>query len=343
MAKDLGIPTTDVTSSVLVTQVEKSDVVRVTATGVDAEQSAAIASALATNYVERVRADAAERSKAAIASVDEQLAGLTKQIDALGAQITAIGGQANAAGPLQNQLNSLVSQQVELTSLRDKLLVEQSTLPANTRIVSSAAVSKDPIGIGHITLAIYGAALGFGLGAMVIAIRTAPGRTLEDLESLDQIDGMPVLGLVEAERRWHPSRFIPRRVEARRLRGVRVAGELRALVDKDGPVVMVPVGRSRRLAEVTEELGDLVAERKPATTDSSGQSRALRKDPIFQELAPGLFDVGSVGEFLSSNTVKDLSLVLAVDVVHVSTNDLLDTSATFASLGSEVVGIVGVG
>ena len=343
VARKLKMSTTDVESAVVVTQVEKSDVIRVTATDPDAALSAQIASSLASNYVDAVRADAADRFKSALASVDEQLKGLNAQIDALNNQIKGLGGQTSGSGPLQNQLNNLVSQQVALTSQRDKLLVDEKTLPANTRIVSNAAVSSDPVGIGRLTLAIYGAAFGAGLGAMVIAIRTAPGRTLEDLDSLDHIDGIAVLGVTEPKGLWGLHRVSRSRTNTRQMRGLRIASEIQTVIDKDGPVILIPLGRVSRMIEATSELGELVKLAQGVGTAVPGNRSTVSGFGWFEELAEGLYRVDSIEAFLQNEVPKDRRLILAVDVVKVSTNDLVDTSATLTSLGSDVVGIIGIG
>ena len=200
-------------------------------------------------------------------------------------------------------------------------------------------VGKDMEHMTSAALAYFGA----GLGAMVIAIRTAPGRTLEDLDSLDHIDGIAVLGVTEPKSLWGLHRVSRSRTNTRQMRGLRIASEIQTVIDKDGPVILIPLGRVSRMIEATSELGELVKLAQGVGTTVPGNRSTASGFGWFEELAEGLYRVDSIEAFLQNEVPKDRRLILAVDVVKVSTNDLVDTSATLTSLGSDVVGIIGIG
>jgi uncharacterized protein involved in exopolysaccharide biosynthesis len=195
VAVQLHLDTTTVQQMVSVAQIEKSDALTITATDHDADTAASVASKLAGNYIKSSRAQIRTAYAQALKSVDDQLTGITNQITKVSQQIQATGGNGSTAD--QNQMSNLQSLQTTLQTRQQQLQADAASAPDNTKIISSAAVSKQATGTGKVTLAIYGAALGFGLAALVITLGTTPGRSLEDLDSLDEIQGVEVLGVLE--------------------------------------------------------------------------------------------------------------------------------------------------
>jgi len=350
VADALKIPTTKVLEMVEVTQIEKSDALLVTATSTDAELSAKVASLLSKNYVDAVQKSTSEQYAGAIKSIDEQLAGIQTQIDTVTANIRLTGGSVSDPGPSQSQLNNLVSQQTELTSQRQKLVVDSQNIAAGTRVLSTAAVSTLPVGLSKKMLAIYGAALGLGIGAILVALRTSSGRSLADLESRDSFDGVAVLGVIPPRRRLLARSSLFGRREAVNMRTLRIASELRTLIESKGSVVVVPIGRSDRIQRATRLLGSRVArgQADPVKAASRPGPKVAAKATVtgygmFDQVARGLYQTDSMDSFLQPGEPHDLHVVLAVDVDRVSPAELADTFVTLGSLGTEVLGIVGVG
>ncbi len=341
VANQLKIPVSTVTNAVTVEQVEKSDVVRLLVSDTDAGRSARIASELARNYVDNVRAEAASDYADSLASVNDQLASLSSQSAELNSKIATAGVNPGANGPLQNQLDSITSQTNDLMTLHDKLLVESKTLPNNTTIVSQAKVSSVPTGPGKAKLAMYGAALGFGIGAVVIAIRTAPGKTLEDLELLDEIDGIPVLGVTPQAHRWSVPWKSAQQTERQDFRRLRIAKRLQSQIDKDGPLAVIPLGSSRSVAGAMSRVGLFMTDASEEGTPVNGHGRS---EPPAKRLAIGMDWYPSLSSFVQRGNDDDRSsVVVAVQITHVSTNDLIDAAETLTSIGAEVVGVIGVG
>ncbi len=318
-ASQLHLDTDTVLKMVSVSQIGKSDAISVNATDKNPDVAASVSGKIANNYVKSHNSEVLANYAAQLKSVNDQLSQLANQIQSTTDQITAAGQKTTDTGPLQTALGNLQQQETSLTQTQQKLKVDAATAPSNTLVVSNAAVSSKPTGTGKVTLAIYGAALGLGLAALVITLSTTPGRSLEDLDSLDEIQGVEVLGVLE------PRKGGARRHDVTDVHGLRISSELRTIVKHKGQVTLVPIGRTDRMAKACNVLVRLV----------DGQS--ARDDE-----ETGLMRTDSFASFLELPEPEDHRVVLAVDVEKISRRDLVDTLVTLGALGTEVTGLVGV-
>ncbi len=259
VAQELHLDTQSVVEMIAVTQVNKSDVVRITATSSRADLSAKVATQLARDYVDTVTAANARNYKSAIESVDQQLATLAKQANSIQAHLTAIRADPSAPGQLQNELNSLISQQTTLNTQRGQLLVASQTASNNTRIVSDAAPSSRPIGPTKTQLALYGFLFGLGISALVVCLMATPGRTLDSMALPPTIDGAAVLGEFRtsslATRLLARAGLSSRSSEAA---NVRVVASLRSAIVETSELVAIPLGRGRKIQHAVRALNTRV-------------------------------------------------------------------------------------
>jgi capsular polysaccharide biosynthesis protein len=319
VASELKLDTTTVTKMASVSQIEKSDALTITATDHDASTAASVSSKLADNYVKSSRAQTLASYASALKNVNDQITSTNNQIQQLQTTIAAAGQNASSSGPLQNQLGTLQTSLSTLITRQQLLQADAQTAPSNTRIISIAAVSKQATGTGKTTLAIYGAALGFGLAALVITLGTTPGRSLEELDSLDEIQGVEVLGVLEHKRGGGG------RNDVTDVHGLRIGSELRTIIKHKGQVTVVPIGRNERMKKACGVLVRMVEGQNAGEDDEAGMVRS-----------------DSFASFLELPEPENQRVVLAVDVEKISRRDLVDTLVTLGALGTEVMGLVGV-
>jgi uncharacterized protein involved in exopolysaccharide biosynthesis len=321
VATQLHLDVNDVSDMVVVDQISKSDALRVTATSTDAKRAAAVSSKLAQNYVSSIHQQSSHEYKLALQSAKDQVTTLTNAVNTTTNQIKASGLANNDQGPLQTQLQTQITQQEKALDSQQQLTTDSQTLPDNTQIVSNAAVSTVATGSSKKTLALYGAAFGLGLAVLVISVGTMPGRSLEELDSVEEIEGVEVIGVLEPKRRSE------RADGMQNVHGLRIGSELRTIIKQKGQITLVPIGRHDRMARASDVLVRLVAGRR-IDADDLDEAGVLRTD--------------SFAAFLELPEPENQRVILAVDVEKVSRRDLVDTLVTLDSLGTEVMGLVGI-
>ncbi len=334
VAKALHLSTNTVGGMLSVAQVAKSDVIRVTATSTSAARSAAVAAQLSNNYVASVQASLARQYQSAINSADDQIKSLEAQIVDVNKQLAHIGANPSAPGSLQSQLGDLLSQQSALNTRRQQLVVDSQTAANSTQIVSNAAVSTLPVGLTKTKLVLYGGMFGFGIAVLIIALGAAPGKTLDDFDSTEEVDGVSVLGVFETEggrilRRLHG----PTKNQAREVRNIRIASEIRSIIRLKGPVVVLRVGREHFVKRATAQIVDLIH------VGSDGSQRNPNEIPEAELIRDASLRTSAA--FLENHPDYVL-VVLGIDVATVSPTELLDVLGLLRSFGVEVIGLVGV-
>jgi capsular polysaccharide biosynthesis protein len=323
VAEQLHLNVNDVSNMVVVDQISKSDALRVTATSTDAKRAAAVSSRLVENYVNTINSESTKQYAAAAKTLQSQNASLTTQVSAVADQIKAAGQQVGDVGALQSQYASLISQQQILQSKLLNIQTMQSNQGGDnsTHVVSNSGVSTVATGSSKKTLAMYGAAFGLGLAVLVISVGTMPGRSLEELDLVEEIEGVEVLGVLE------PKKRTDRTDGMQNVHGLRIGSEMRTIIKQKGQITLVPVGRHDRMVRASDVLVRLVAGRK-VDPDEFDEVGVLRTD--------------SFAAFMELPEPENQRVILAVDVEKVSRRDLVDTLVTLDSLGTEVMGLVGI-
>jgi len=352
VADELHLTTDAVRSSVKVTQLGKSDVVRVTTSTGSPSMSAAIARHLVDNYVATVGVGVQGQYKLALAAVDSQLASVAAQTNDTRTLLNNNAGKPALKGdPLQQRLLELQTQTSQLTVQRQGLLVQSRTATTSTRVVSEASANRKAVGVGATSLIAYGAVLGLAVALCSVALTTTPGRAI-DLDSTGDIDGVPVLGVLSRRRRFGKLPGRARGTERAYVRSRRVAGELSRIVQLKGPVLLAVPGGARSTRRVNKLIAPLISDR--AQPSPQGQTSALtgvavasasgtgaatavavRTDPEH-----GLVTVAPLVSLLQQQP-PDQVVVLAVDVERMKQVEVDEVLASLRPFGADLLGIVG--
>ncbi|WP_426572108.1 hypothetical protein [Aquihabitans sp. McL0605] len=328
VADDLGIPTQVVVDALDVRQLAKSDVIRLSATTPDPKLSARIAEGSASNYLDTVQAQTASQYDAAITSLNEQK-------DVVDKAIAALPRTSASSAEGGNEYRSLVAQQGRLAINLQQLVLASKVAPDSTRLVSRAAANPVPMGKGTTTLFVYGAALGLALALCWVAIAARPGQSLEVMEEVDTVAGVPVLGML---RRTKP-RFGRKRKELAEIGTLGVAGELARLVQLKGPLsvlVMAPARATWQLAGTLAPAVQVMLARHPEGWSPDADHRR----PVGAG-SDGPVMVRSLTEHLKRSGSNQL-VVLAVEADVVRPSELDTVMAGLRTSGSDVVGIIGI-
>jgi capsular polysaccharide biosynthesis protein len=317
-----------------ISQVGKSDVVRVQATSTSPTMAERASSAVSNAYLDALNSSLNDQYKSAIKSTDDQLRAVNGQVLAISSQLAGLGANQTAQGALQGEVGNLLGQSASLNSKRQQLVVDQQTVNGNTRIVSNASGNSLPIGLTTSRLVLYGAAFGFGIGVLVISLNTAPGRTLDDLEAEEEIEGVAIFGVYESSggrvsALLHD--YVHRR--ARDVRNIRTSQRIRSIVKAKGPVLLAWTGRDRMLRRALPELIDFTTH--GIGMPLSNETETDEVDPISSE---SLKLVSRRLEVVPETRL----IVLAVDTNSVSRSELIDAIGLLRSFDVDLVGIVGI-
>lgn len=328
-ARKVGVSAKDVTDAVTVSQIGKSDILRVSATTEDPKLSARMVTAVTAVYIDSVRKQTVALYTDQIASVDEQIAEVNREI----AQLTRANGSAGAANQggseISTQLQSLSARKTQLQSQRLQYVVEKQTQSSPARVVSDATVNPVPVGPGNLAMAFYGAALGIALACVSIAFGSRPGQTLDELDNAEEFDSRPVIGLYTRDRRFRFRRVAP----VDHLRTMAVVERLARLVQERGSVQLVVVGPRRNARELRKVLVPAVqACLKAEAVALGGSSRWV---------AVGEFNVVSLETFLPGQVAPG-DVAVGIDLAAGSRSQLEDVLAGLEGIGAKVHGIVGL-
>ena len=337
VAKALKITTDEVAASLSVSQVGKSDVIRVSAATGDPNLSAKIVNNLVTDYLEGAANSTKAAYEDAVKSIEAQRATLSGQILKTRRDVAASGDVSTSPGPLEQRLSDLLAQDSQLVSQRQELETRHQAQPTSATIVSTATPNATPIGAGRLTLAVYGAALGMAIAFSVIATANRPGQTLDDLDAVSEFEGTPMLGVITSHQR-RPIPGIPEPPPIENLRNMAVADTLSNMVERKGFVQFIVIGRPVETRRLKRSLAPLVF--GPVVTNVV--------DPVSNTVIPrrrpadvGEFTVLSLATFLPGQTAPG-SVVVGVDLARVSRPQLEDVLSGLAGIGAEVLGIVGI-
>ncbi len=356
VASELHLTTDAVRSAVKVAQLGKSDVVRVTTSAGTPGISAEIARHLVDNYVATVAVGVQGQYKLAVAAVDAQLASVATQTNDTRAQLNTRAAKPALKGdPLQQRLLELQTQTSQLTVQRQGLLVQSRTATTSTRVVSVASANPKAVGVGRTSLAVYGGVLGLAVVLCSVALTTTPGRVL-DIERTGDIDGVPILGVLNRRRRLGSLPGRARGTERAYVRNRRVAGELARIVQLKGPVLIAVPGGARSARRVKALVGSLVSNqvgmsvRVPAAKPqgvalpsasakgaATGEATAVavRIDPAQDPVT-----VASLVSLLQHQPPEQV-VVLAVDVERMRQVEVDEVLASLRPFGADLLGIVG--
>lgn len=352
VADELHLTTDVVRGAVTVAQLGKSDVVRVTTSSGSPRMSADIARHLVDNYVATVGVGVQGQYKLALAAVDAQLASVATQTNDTRALLNKNAGKPALKGdPLQQRLLELQTQTSQLTVQRQGLLVQSRTATTSTRVVSDASANAKAVGIGATSLVAYGGVLGLAVVLCSVALTTTPGRSI-DLEGTGDVDGVPILGVLNRRRRFSRLPGRARGTERAYVRNRRVAGELSRIVQLKGPVLVAVPGGARSARRVKKLIGPLVSDgaqmsvrgaspvhQGVALASASGAgvatAVAVRTDP-----SRDLVTVEPLVSLLQQQPPEQV-MVLAVDVERLKPVEVDEVLASLRPFGADLLGIVG--
>ena len=329
VAQSLHIPIDTVARAITVSQLEKSDVIRVSATSANPEVSALIADRMATNYLRNLRAQTKAQYLEALRSLQDQQKAVEKAIAALppGAATNGSASSGNSA------LNSLVLQQGQLAIELQQLQIASQVAPNAARVVSRAEADPQPVGPGKKTLAMYGFVLGLAIGLCWIALTTGSGSSIETLEVHDTVAGVPMLGVLH---RTQP-RFNVRHRDLADIGALGVSGELAHLIRLKGPLSVLVMGSPRTTAAIERTLTAPVQAILARQLEPRGADAI---DPDIEVVAPSL-TVRSLRNHLDHGELDPVAVVV-VDADAIRPADLDSVLAGLRTSGTDVLGIVGV-
>ncbi len=352
VAGELHLTTDAVRSAVAVAQLGKSDEIRITTSSGSPGTSADIARHLVDNYVATVAVDVQGQYKLALASVDAQLASVATQTSDTRAQLNKSAGKPALKGdPVQQRLLELQTQTSQLTVQRQSLLVQSRTATTSTRVVSSASANPKAVGVGATSLAAYGGVLGLAIVLCSVALTTTPGRTL-DIEGTGDVDGVPILGVLNPKRRFGSLPGRAHGTERAYVRNRRVVGELSRIVQLKGPILLAVPGGPRSARRVDKLIRPLVnghavmsspsapAALAGAALSSAPGSGVATAVATRTDLARDLVTVAPLVSVLQQQP-PDLVVVLAIDVDRTKRIELDEVLASLRPYGADLLGIVG--
>jgi hypothetical protein len=218
--------------------------------------------------------------------------------------------------------------------------------------VSNATVNTLPVGLTKTKVAIYGAALGFGIESLVIALSTAPGRSLENLELMEEVDGVEVLGTMTIRHRrirdWLFARqnelpnvralkALARQDEMPNVHALKIATEVGTLIRLKGPLMVVPVGRKSKV-----EAGvALISHYNVAGVRAALQPSAVA--PVTAAADSGDLSAVSLAHVVADDSSERvLPSLIGVDVMRAKPTELRDVLGALRAAGVDVIGIFGV-
>jgi capsular polysaccharide biosynthesis protein len=339
VAAQEGLTVPALTKMVSVSQTPGTDIIGVKVTSPTKSLSEGVSSAIANSYVTSVANAAASTINATEAALNAQITLVQGNIASTNQELAASVANPTLTASLNSALNAYTTQLLSLrTSLEN---VEAGNGSIATHIVSSGTSGVAVVGDSKKLLAIYGALLGLVIGLALVAITAGPSRSLENLDVVPEIDGVPVLGVTRSRRsrksKWSSALHLPRlpglgRGAVPSVSDLRIAQEITFTLRVKGQIAFLPIGPNDVERKVVGALERLLGKKamNQGVVISTGQvQKAIVVIPLSAMLA------GNVSE-------STLPTYVAVDIAHVRPKELTDLITTLRSAGAAVMGVVGI-
>jgi hypothetical protein len=336
VASQLRLPPSVVTKMISVKVIPKTDDLAVKATSASPTLSQRVSTLLSQNYVEFITKFTSDNAQKTVTGLNSAVTALEDEINHTKAQLASTNDAATSTS-LQNALNTYATQ---LTQLNASLASAQAnTGQVETSIVSS---SNSVVGDSKKKLLIYGLLLGMVIGVAQVAITAGPGRSLENLGAVSEVDGVPVVGVMRS-RPSGRSRFLSHLPGVRHLGSqfgrtspsaseLRIAQEIAFTLRMKGQTAFIPLGSPNIDSKAANALRHLLAKKRIGPTVISTGDHAS-PDVVIAPLTTMVAEDAPEGLLPS---------YLGVEVAKVRPKELTDVIATLRSTGAEILGIVGL-
>ena len=192
---NLQITPDELAKRVSVTTVGQTDLVKITATAGDPAQAAAIANAVADEYVSSTKA--AQRASLAAAADEVQ-----KRLDQAKADILALGARINASGKsdqLSAELQIATGTYTTLAQSLEQLKINQQLETGPGRVVSVAVADNRTVAPKPLRNAALGLVVGLVFGLGMAFLYEYLDNTIKSSDEAEKIFGAPVLGTVPTD------------------------------------------------------------------------------------------------------------------------------------------------
>jgi len=181
---------------VRVTAVGQTNIVTIVAEDNSAERAAAIANAMAEQFVTWSRETNRESIQAAANEVEIRLEEAKDQILELGRRIEAQGQSDELSAELQIATGTYTTLAEKLEQLRINEQLEEGS----GRIVSAAVVQDRPVAPTPVRNAVLGLAVGLVLGLSMAFLNEYLDDTVKNAEELERLYSAPVVGTIPLEK-----------------------------------------------------------------------------------------------------------------------------------------------
>ena len=193
---ELGITPEQLAGRVQVNAVGQTNIVTVVAQDGSAETAAEIANTLADEFVAWSRDYRRESISAAAEEVDTRLALAKEEILELGREISAQGKSDELAAELAIATGNYTTLAGKLEELR----ISEQLEVGSGRVVSPAVVSAEPVKPTPARNTALGLVVGLVFGLGLAFLYEYLDNTIKSSDEIEQITGVPVLGLIPAEK-----------------------------------------------------------------------------------------------------------------------------------------------
>lgn len=193
---ELGIAPEALADKVTVAAVGQTNIVTITARDGDPETAAAIANTLADEFVAWSRDYKRESIQSAAEEVETRLGVVREEILELGREISSEGKSDELAAELAIATGNYTTLAAKLEELRINAQLEVGS----GRVVSPAVVSEDPVEPTPLRNTVLGLVVGLVFGLGMAFLYEYLDNTLKSSDEAEKLLGVPVLGLIPAEK-----------------------------------------------------------------------------------------------------------------------------------------------
>ena len=195
----LGVTPEQLAGSIQVTAVGQTNVVSVVVRDGDGAQAAAIANALADEFVAWSREYKRESINSAADEVQVRLDEARNEILELGREIAALDEDEKVGADLQAELAIATGTYTTLAAKLEELRINAQLEVGSGRVVSPAIAAAEPVEPTPVRNTALGLVVGLVLGLGMAFLYEYLDNTLKSSEEIEALLGVPVLGLIPAE------------------------------------------------------------------------------------------------------------------------------------------------